>query len=211
MRPIIILITFSLFFIGFRAYSQAEKAEKRQEIGLFYATGSFTDWGNNANDYSKNKFNGFSELGAYNLWVLPNKKYSFKAEYSAKFMSPDYQFPTGELGIVNQSIQGLNFKFGRNFGTSNSLDCYLGPGFYTVYQKRIPGLNSPTIATIKDGFFAYWGMSIEFEIAASIPFGSGRMGVGTRVFVQPPFTIASKVNVPTFYHNGFSISWFITR
>jgi hypothetical protein len=212
MKTLSFLITINLTLLSFTASSQ-ESAEKRSEIGLFYSTGTTTHWGKSASQYSKNKFNGFFDFGTFYLWKFPNYKYSFKTEYSAKFVNSDYLFPGGELGLASQAVQGFNFKFGRNFGLSNanSLDYFLGPGIYTVYQERIPGLEYQNVPKLKDGHFAYWGMSVEFEIAASMPFGSGRMGVGTRIFFQPPFTIASKANVPNFFHNGFSISWFVSR
>jgi len=192
------------------ALSQEQKSKKMDRLGLFFGMGSSYDsWGSNANTFTKNRYQIMPEFGTYYGRSFPNSKYSFKAEYASRFLNSDCVIGTNTSAFASQSNMGINLKLGRNFFDSDAgaFDFYVGPGIYTVNQKRIACLPSAS-ASINDGTTAYWGMSVEFEMAASFNVGERRMGFASRIFFQPPFTLASKEDVPKFYHQGFSIAWF---
>lgn len=190
--------------------SQEQKNKKLDELGIFFGIGSSYDsWGANANTYTKNRYQIMPEFGTYYGRSFPNSKYSIKAEYASRFLNSDCVIGTNTSAIASQSNMGVNLKLGRSFFDSDAgtFNFYVGPGIYTVNQKRVAYISSIS-TSINDGTTAYWGMSVEFEMAASFNVGEKKMGFASRIFFQPPLTLASKKNVPKFYHSGFSIAWF---
>lgn len=201
----------ALLLMSMSSWCDAQESTKpnQAEVGIFYGMGSSYDvWGTNANSFTKNRYHSMPEFGVY--YDLPfSGRYHFKSEYVSRFFNSDILLGAVE-GIASQTNVGLNLKLGKSFAASNngSVDFYVGPGIYTVDQKRIPN-QSTGMGLVNDGFGAYWGMSVEFELDGSMAFGNSRMGLAARLFFQPPFTISSKSDVPKYYHHGFSIAWFL--
>lgn len=208
---IFFISSFLILFCVLDAHSIDKSEKKQTSLGFFWANGFILDWGETSNDYTKEISENAFEVGAFYKLHSTKNSYSLMFEFVSRYLNTNYVFSTGEPGINKQINQGFNFKIGKNFLSSSEdfLYLYFGPGIYAVSQKRIPEPALTNISEIDDGIASYLGMSIEFEITGSVPFHNGRMGLSTRIFLQPPFYIASKSNVPKFYHQGVTIGWHV--
>lgn len=208
---IFFISSFLILFCVLDAHSIDKSEKKQTSLGVFWANGFILDWGGTSNDYTKESSENAFELGAFYKLYSTENSYSLMFEFVSRYLNTNYVFSTGEPGLNKQINQGFNFKIGKNFLSSSEdfLYLYFGPGIYAVSQKRIPEPAYTNTSIIDDGIASYLGMSIEFEITGSVPFHNGRMGLSTRIFLQPPFYIASKSNVPKFYHQGMTIGWFV--
>lgn len=79
------------------------------------------------------------EVGPF-LEITFSEKNYLKAEAASAFHSADYQFASGDNGIASQKYINLNFKWllKNRVNNNGNVEPSLGPGVYTVSQKRIP-------------------------------------------------------------------------
>jgi len=207
----ILTLSLLLVFTFNLAVSQEQVPAKKSWVGLYWATGITYDSGKASNSYTKNKYENSIELGVYYKTDLSNKKYSLKFEYTARYFNRHIIVTNGVPGLVNQINQGFNVKLGKPFLNSENFNLLflVGPGIYTIHQKRIADPAFSDQRPISDGFAPYWGSSVELEIIGCISMQRGRTGVSTRIFVQPPFAFAAKEEIPKFFHQGVSLAWFV--
>ncbi|MCT4637851.1 MAG: hypothetical protein N4A72_09085 [Bacteroidales bacterium] len=180
----------------------AQEENSKGTTGMFFNYGFAQQIGGESNDYTRSKMNNCFEFGAFAESKFANSNTYAKIEFSYRFLNADYKFGDKIPGIAKQMVPSINFKVGRG---KDNFKCYLGTGIYTVAQNRIADPVFSDLPKIKDGFFAYWGMNVELEVQGTIKVDRYTTGVSVRFFVQPPFTIASKKDVPKFYHSGITL------
>lgn len=203
-------IFFSLLTNSFYSISQEIEKEKYNEGGMFFAIGGSNISGKYIDYYYKNKINLFYEFGPYNRIYRPQSNFIYKFEAPFRFFSNSYRFNDEVEGQVLQCMMGFSFKgiYSKKNDKKKQLELALGPGLYTVYQERISYPVDSDSKKIKDGFFAYTGISLEYDISYIIAVNNGHFGMATRFFLQPRFTLHCKKDVLRFFNYSYSIAWF---
>lgn len=202
MKNLNVFCLFLLVLISFDSFSQRDDTKKS---GLMFGFGSSWISNNNFDDYYTYRSNLAFNMIAFQELNSKKLSRSLFAEFDIKYLSSQFRFNENFNGIVSQAKMGVNLMINlMKKQTDKNIDLLIGPGFYSLFQKRIPDPIS-NLKEIDDGFASYWGISINYALMYNIPVGKNYVGASCRIFWHPDLTFFNNKNVPEFYNTGIII------